>query len=67
MAASCDVGCRCGSDLALLWVWSRLAAAALIQVLAWELPYTLKRKKKRGGEYNYIYLFKVEFLIQSNI
>ena len=26
-------------DLALLWLWCRLAAAALIQPLAWELPY----------------------------
>ena len=47
----CGVGCRRGSDLALLWY--RPAASALIQPLAWELPYatgvTLKgqRKKKR--------------------
>ena len=36
---------------ALLWLWGRLAAAALIQPLAWELPYVagvvLKRKKKK--------------------
>ena len=25
-------------DLALLWLWQRPAAAALIQPLAWELP-----------------------------
>ena len=33
----------------LLWLWHRSAAAALIQPLAWELPYcgtALKRKKK---------------------
>ena len=34
-----------------LWLWHRPAAAALIQPLAWELPYAmdvaLKRKKKR--------------------
>ena len=34
----------------LLWLWCRSAAAALIQPLAWELPYAagvaLKRKKK---------------------
>jgi len=29
----------CGSDLALLWLRRRLAVAALIQPLAWELPY----------------------------
>ena len=48
VAMSCDVGHRCGSDLALLWC--RLAAAALIQPLAWELPcapgVALKRKKR---------------------
>ena len=37
-AASCSVGRRCGSDPVLLWLWCRLAAAALIQHLAWELP-----------------------------
>ena len=37
-------------DLALPWLWCRLAAVALIQPLAWELPHAtcvaLKRKKK---------------------
>ena len=36
-------------DPALLWLWHKLAAAALIQPLAWELPYAagaaLKRQK----------------------
>ena len=36
-------------DPALLWLWYRLAAVALIQPLAWELPYAtgaaLKSKK----------------------
>ena len=35
---SCGVGRRCSSDLALTWLWFRLAAVALIQLLAWELP-----------------------------
>ena len=35
---SCGVGNREGSDPALLWLWYRLEAAALIQPLAWELP-----------------------------
>ena len=51
IASSCSVGCRGGSDLALLWLWCRLAAAAPIQPLAQELPYVvhapLKRKKKK--------------------
>ena len=48
------VYCRCGSDLALLWLWHRLAAVASIRPLAWELPYAVgvalkakKRKKKK--------------------
>ena len=45
---SCDVGCKLSLDLALLW--HRLAAAALIQPLAWEPPHVadvdLKKKKK---------------------
>ena len=48
---SCGVGCRCASDLAWLWLWCSLAAAALIQPLAWELPYAagaaLKRQKRK--------------------
>ena len=40
-----------GSDLALLWLWCRLAAVALIRPLAWEPPYAtgvaLKRPKKK--------------------
>ena len=39
VAMSCDVGHRCGSDLALLWLWLRPAAAALIGPLACESPY----------------------------
>ena len=36
---SCGVGHGCGSDPALLWLWCRLVATALIQPLAWEPPY----------------------------
>src|SRR5512136_595540 len=36
---SCGVGCRRGSDPALLWLWHRPVATALIRPLAWELPY----------------------------
>ena len=47
-----ELQCRSqtGSDPELLWLWLRKAAAALIQILAWELPYAAaaapKRKKK---------------------
>ena len=47
---SCDVGCRQGSDLVLLWLWHGPEPIALFWFLAWELPYAagaaLKRKKK---------------------
>ena len=33
-------------DPALLWLWGRLAAAALIQPLAWELPYAVGTVQK---------------------
>ena len=49
LAVRCGVGHRHSLDLALLRLWHRLAAAALIQLLAWELQYvsvTLKKKKK---------------------
>ena len=35
---NCGAGCRRSSDPALLWLWCRLAAIALIGPLAWELP-----------------------------
>ena len=36
---SCGVGCRHGSDPALLWLWCRPAVTAPIRPLAWEPPY----------------------------
>ena len=40
-------------DLALLWLWHRLEAAAPIQSLVWEILYAtdvaLKKKKKKGS------------------
>ena len=48
---SCGVGHRCGSNLALLWLWYRLAATALFGPLGWEFSYAmgmaLKRQKKK--------------------
>ena len=41
VAMSCGVLCRLGSDPALLWLWCRLSAAALIPSLAWEPPYAM--------------------------
>ena len=48
---SCVVGRRRSSDPALLWLWCRLAATALIRPLAWETPYAasaaLKKQKPK--------------------
>ena len=49
-AVSCGLRHRCGSDLAWLWLWHGLVAAALFRPLAWERPYatgTALKKKKR--------------------
>ena len=49
VAVSCGVGRRRSSDPEMMWLWWRPAATALIQALAWEIPYAavaLKRKKK---------------------
>ena len=55
---SCGVGHRHSLDPALLWLWPRLPAAALIRPLAWELPYAtglaLKRPKKKKKENPFI-------------
>ena len=51
---SCGVGRRHGLDLALLWLWRRLATVAPILPLAWEPTYAmgaaLKRQKKKKKE-----------------
>ena len=61
---SCGVGCRCGLDPALpwLWLWHRLAAIVPIWPVAWEAPYAagvaLKSKKKKKRRK---YLLKSQF------
>ena len=61
---SCGVGCSRGLDPALLWLWHRPAATALIRPLAWEPPYAVeaaqemaKRPKKKVG-FSLLGLFK---------
>ena len=48
---SCSVGYRHGLDLAVLWLWRRLAAVVPIRPLTWEPPYAsgaaLKRQKTK--------------------
>ena len=55
VAMSCGVGHSL--DMALLWLWCRLAATVPIRPLAWEPPYAVgalekdkKKKKKRKKE-----------------
>ena len=42
------VGHRHCSDLALLWLWCRLAAVAPIGSLAWEPPYAVESGPRKG-------------------
>ena len=66
---SCGVVCRHGSDLALLWLWCRPVATALIRPLAWEPPYatgtalekgkkTGKKKKQNNNRVIHLVLYK---------
>ena len=48
VAPSHNVGHRFSFDLALLWLWGKSAAAALIQHLAWEFRYATCVARKRG-------------------
>ena len=47
---------RCGSDIALLWLWCKLADVTLIHPILWELPYVvgvdlkIKKNKKNKKE-----------------
>ena len=55
------VGRRCGSELALLWLWCRLAATAPMGPLPWEPPYAmgaaLERQKKEKKKETYFSQF----------
>ena len=47
---SCGVGPGRSSDLVLLWLWCRPAAAALIGPLVWELPCAMVWPLKKKGK-----------------
>ena len=49
---SCGVSSKRSSDPALLWLWCRPAAIALIQSLAWEPPYATGTAPKRQNNNN---------------
>ena len=66
IVVSCGVDCRQGLDLALLWLWRRLAPIVLIRPLAWVSPYAMsmttpqkKGKRKKGLRYHYREDFKM--------
>ena len=50
---NCGVGRRHGSDLALLWLWCRLAATAPIRPLTWESANTAGETPKRQKDKTY--------------
>ena len=50
IVVSCGVGCRDSWDHVLLWLCRRLAAVALIQHLAWELPYAALKTKQTNHQ-----------------
>ena len=65
---SCGVSHKCSSDLALLWLWFRLAAAGPIQPLVWELPYasgSALGKKKKTSAYQSITQAQNFYVIQA--
>ena len=70
IAMSCGVGHRCGSEPLWLWLWRRLAAAALIQPLVWEPPYAMgvalkKKAKQTKKKMWYVYVMKYYSLIKK--
>ena len=65
---SCGIDSRRGLDLALLWLWCRLAAIAAIRPLTWEPPCAAgaalkrpKKKKKKCPLYNLSVYFQWQY------
>ena len=71
---SCGVGHRSGSYLALLWLWRRLVATALIGPLVWEPPYATeaalekakRQRKKVKNKWINKYTGQITFLWPNN-
>ena len=65
---SCGVGCRCGWDPMLLWLWCRPTASALIRPLAWEPPHAtgsaLKRQKQTEHQGHPAQMSRIEIQAQ---
>ena len=45
-----SIAMSCGVDLALLWLWHRLATTAPVRSLAWEPPYATSAALKRQNK-----------------
>ena len=54
---SCDARCRHATDPALLWLWFRPVAAALIRPLAWELPHAVPGALKKNKSINQYHFY----------
>ena len=59
---SCGVGCRRGLDLALLWLWRRLVATALIGPLAWEPPYAEEEALEKANTHTHTHTQEMQKL-----
>ena len=75
---SCGVGCRHGSDPALLWLWRRPVATAPVRPLAWEPPYaagaaqknskkTKQTNKQKKQNKNWVHVNKLSKKKKGNI
>ena len=65
VAVSCGAGHRYNSDAVLVWLWRRPAAAAPIQLVAWELTYAAgaaRKKKKKKKIAVVVIVSSVQFL-----
>ena len=71
---SFGVGCSHYLDPALLWLWCRAAAAALIRPLTWEPPDATgaalkrqkKKKKKITSTFNFTEMLQPKYDLGSN-
>ena len=65
------VGHRFGSDSALLWLWRRLAATALIGSLAWEPPCAtgaaLKKHTNKKNNNYYKDTISIKYIINVSV
>ena len=65
---SYGVGCRCGLNPTLLWLWHRLVATAPIRPIAWEPPYAKgvaleKTKDKKNKQKTYFRVFCITWKV----